>query len=95
MTHQEQIESIRAACIKVNPEIQPPFFTHPSHGRPIRLADVLLAIDTHVQFAFYFQNGDFIRYHDDKRLAHYDLRADDLTLQSPETITFLSEILNP
>lgn len=61
-------------------------------GRPIRLADILLAIDKQYpgNFATVASNG-WLHY-GDKR-CFYDLRADDLEKQSEETIEFLYQLL--
>lgn len=70
-------------------------------GRPIRLADVLLAIDkkyinsssnNHFRSKFEiinasYEDGSF------KHDAYWNLRNDSLTEQSPETIEFISNLL--
>jgi hypothetical protein len=65
---------------------------HEILGRPIRLADVLLAIDKKYpgNFATVASNGWF---HYGYKRCFYDLRADDLREQSEETINFLYELL--
>lgn len=63
--------------------------------RPIRLADVLLAlpgptgIDADGHFLVYDQNG----WHLPGKVVGWDLRADSLDAQSPETIAFLHSLL--
>ena len=116
MTRQQQIQAIREKCIEANPEIDicewsglP--YQHCAckdisrHNRPIRLADILLAInqlqgdgsyvisDAGI-FAFFKAEGARI----DKALkvleCSYNLRADSLESQSDETVDFLHSLLN-
>ena len=58
MNKSQKIEAIRKACIEANPMIRvgiPEYDIHDEHHgdseRPIRLADVLLAINYHREFA--------------------------------------------
>lgn len=73
-------------------------------GRPIRLADVLLAVDkllyieieggrTHPENMFVNCKGDFIL-ETGLILGRWNLREDDLSKQSEETLKFLAELLN-
>lgn len=98
MNKDEQIALIRAKCIEANPEIEElvggdgdPFGNGGPiiQDRPIRLTDVLLAIRQNERY-------------DDIQVAKlvgivglplWNLRADDLTLQSDECITFLADLL--
>lgn len=101
----DKIETIREACIKANADlVELNGAEIPS--RPIRLADVLLAIEEDKQVVIskeddgaYFgkvSNGD-TRYEHDISIrwspAFWNLRADDLTQQSEETINFLYDLL--
>lgn len=106
MNYQQKLEAVRQACIKANPEIFvegcesgiTPCDCHwhknyPPNGnkyRPIRLADVLLAMDTKLETPFFetvnaWETFLFIR---------WDLSKDSLNEQSAETISFLYELLN-
>lgn len=68
-------------------------------GRPIRLADVLMAIKQEHRIFAVDDNGDIISLDIAGRvitypaLANWNLRLDDLTQQSPETLQFLSDLL--
>lgn len=71
-------------------------------GRPIRLADVLLAINsstpTDTAYAI-TESGGFLQIGDSSSIwerldFHWNLLKDDLTLQSPETISFIAELLS-
>jgi hypothetical protein len=72
-------------------------------GRPIRLCDVLLAIDKSVvkeaySFKMYANGYMWLENIPDggtRQDAIYNLRADDLTQQSEECISFLYELLKP
>lgn len=55
----------------------------------IRLADVLLALDTNVDFKKDFPSADFENF----CFNRWNLRADDLTLQSDETINFIYDLV--
>ncbi|UPJ35837.1 hypothetical protein IVB45_02155 [Bradyrhizobium sp. 4] len=62
-------------------------------GRPIRLADCLVAIDQRCRgdnFATVASNGWF---HYGGTRAFWNLRTDDLSQQSPECISFLHDLL--
>ncbi len=115
MTRATQLEVIRTAVIKANPEIgrekwrctscnDQSFFgsenLHSFQGcageiqkelyvsRPIRLADVLLAIGRPALYDssayFLYKNGNEV----------WDLRRDDLTEQSDECVAFLADLLS-
>ncbi len=105
-----KLSEVRAAIVKAVPEIETAVSPtneradngYKIQGRPIRLADVLLAIGktncpkhktfSHLALDMY---GEF--YDSDKNqakvLATWNLRQDDLTLQNPATIDFLHSIL--
>lgn len=101
MTQNDKLEIIKQKCIAANPEIGTAR-AHWPFEREIRLADVLLAVDV-------FRNGKnehgySVRhtgriYEDDlnsvakKQVGVWNLRADDLQEQSPETIEFLYSLL--
>jgi hypothetical protein len=69
-------------------------------GRPIRLADVLLALkesEHRTEVGLNFNLDGAYLYYDDFENASgskYNLKQDDLTLQPPETIDFLYSLLN-
>jgi hypothetical protein len=70
-------------------------FMHLGHGRlrPIRLADVLVAIDkrkSYGEYATIASNGWF---HFDAERSWWNLRKNDLTEQSEECILFLYDLL--
>lgn len=62
-------------------------------GRPIRLADVLLAIASKdiMPILTLYRDDVTIDYH--HKSAEWLLRADDLSQQSPDTLIFLAELL--
>ncbi|TCU78882.1 hypothetical protein EDE08_101665 [Bradyrhizobium sp. R2.2-H] len=86
------IELIRAACIKANSERDWQFFDHvhsPIIGmieEPVRLTDVLLAIGK--------SRVPKSSSKCEKVMWDWKWETDDLTLQSPECIAFLAEILD-
>lgn len=107
MTTQQQIDFIRQKCIEANPEINSGQFlqewsieeinTNPRVAvvRPIRLADVLLAIGkktTH-DFGYYCCDNGVIAQTGSGAKANWNLRKDDLTEQSDECIIFLADLL--
>jgi hypothetical protein len=61
------------------------------YGRPIRLSDVLLAMN--VQLFKDSWDLPVLDYDGSKIIALWNLRKDDLTQQSPETIDFLYDLL--
>jgi len=71
-------------------------------GRPIRLSDVLLAIGFHAHLVVTTE-GEFVEIYDlvtggktvDSKDIRWNLRNDDLTAQSPETLAFISNLLSP
>lgn len=113
MTTQQQIALIRQECIEANPEIvsdKKQIDIRNGHGewlgveetgvmRPIRLADVLLAIPlTEGTTWRVTQNGIFVSVEDEwgKETftdAQWNFLKDDLTEQSEECITFLAGLL--
>ena len=108
MTRQEQLDLVRAACIEANPS-DPTLRDQNSgqglqikraHGRPVRLADVLLAIERsdHDELYSVGEGGWF--YQDTLQGDGYanmdvlwNLRKDDLTEQSDECVSFLAQLL--
>lgn len=92
MTQDEMKEGIRKACIEANPDgdIRTECLNDGYHYREVRLADVLLAIKK----VGYGSTDEWLGV-----LGHladtWNLRADDLESQSPETIEFLNQLLNP
>jgi hypothetical protein len=91
---------VRAACIKANPE-------RDWRGRqwieePVRLADVLLALKGNANIAI-DELGYFMEAEDSTRDNNlyskvyqgrcWNLRQDDLTLQSDECVSFLASLL--
>ena len=140
MTRQHNIEIIRQACIKANPEIMELkpgcfvrdflkgagivmgveknagesdcydiFCTESDHeviwqqprghldvlGRPLKLADVLLAMEP-IGGTTYAADRLINFYVDlDSNDVRWNLRADDLTQQSDECLTFLVGLLDP
>lgn len=67
-------------------------------GRPIRLADVLSAIKQGTSYAV-DARGEFVKFENDDDYedlgVKWNLRNDDLTKQSPETINFIYNLLLP
>jgi hypothetical protein len=105
----DKLETIREKCIEANPEIHRVFdnwasthdrdeeqFTH--EERPIRLADVLLAMEGEPYFIG--TDGCWQRWDDNLGLIScamqnsWNLHEDDLTKQSPETVDFLYALLS-
>lgn len=101
----EQVEIIRAACIKANPAIETRRIEGDDEGQPmwmqdntIHLADVLLAIgeltDAYIVVS---ANGvvhqKILSQFDE--MCRYNLRADDLTQQSDEFLEFAAQLLTP
>lgn len=104
---QAAIEKIRAACIAANRERWNNPDNYESHmsGWTIRLADVLLAIETKsssysVSNVGYFErweclpdtNGRDYRLYSDPKIR-WNLRADDLTQQSDELIELVANLV--
>lgn len=93
-TNEQKIEAIREKCVAANPEKEWILGDERNYDAPARLADVLLAIKLS------FDGGTLTgRLEETKQAIHdladfrWNLRVDDLSLQSPETINFLFEIL--
>lgn len=64
-------------------------------GRPIRLADVLLAV-TQIPRIKMFSQAVIMGAEEPRKIAEiWDLRNDDLTKQSPKTIDFIHNLLCP
>lgn len=95
------IELIRQKRIEANPEIENTYVLDSfweinkvetakiRQGRPIHLADVLLALPNPEPLSLY-PNRLLIGTH--PAVFWWNLRKDDLTEQSEETITFLAEL---
>ena len=79
-----------------NPEGDPmEDFSAYKYDRPIRLADVLLAIsvkDPKIHYGI-TDDGQFINIFDDSSFPWWDLKNDNLESQSKETIDFIHELL--
>lgn len=101
------LETIRAACIKANPEIEAKEHCACGHEltydkgfhRPIRLADVLLAI-WKIRPGSYFVDvrGQFWFWSNIDKPLHnvpcaWKLSKDNVAEQSEETIVFLADLL--
>jgi hypothetical protein len=93
---------IREACIKANPEIVIKATNHVQEirrERPIRLADVLLAV-RELNEAAYFKRihigpgGGSPVSGTEKICDDWDFRNDDLSQQSPETLKFLAYLVS-
>lgn len=117
MTTQDQIQLIREKCIEANPEIATKRLVGDKYEvteefvscRPIRLADILLAInknpedysigtDGRFMKMTWFPNGGFnmewVKESNGVLAIGWNLLKDDLSLQSPETIQFLYQLLS-
>lgn len=100
MTRDEQIRLIRDEVIEAKYETVG--FEHGEWGEkrkePVRLSDVLLAIDrTRTGVRALIQSPDTLTIertmHGYTIIGDWNLRADDLTGQSPECISFLADLL--
>jgi hypothetical protein len=111
-----KLQVIREKCIEANPEIKSDLMECPEcrlavfwdgsrvlKQRPIRLADVLLAIGNMLivvdaEGNFYrlkmMLNWKVPRITKDSHLGKWNLRADDLSQQSPETVDFIYSLLS-
>lgn len=101
---EQYIEKIRKACIAANPdkkngccgeEWREHFCPNCSNRIPFvfRLADVLLAIENRKSTTGFAMSSDGQMMSTALGRGYYDLRADDLTLQSEETLKFISDLL--
>lgn len=94
MTRDQQITAIRAACIKANPDTGWSPLQYMLGGevgrvaRPIRLADVLLAI-TNLGRPLATRGRSLMI----DALVYWDLMQDDLTQQSDECVAYLAHLL--
>lgn len=100
MERYQQLELIRMAAIKANPDKAWDKLLGNKNRRvsvPIRLADVLLAIQattTTKGTTLVNSYGIFMDTHFNMDMnAGWNLRQDDLTLQSDECIKFLADLL--
>lgn len=99
------LEIIRAACIKANPKIivnqhaqligWDHKVTYFEEKRPIRLADVLLAIggESDTEQSQWRYLGNLSKVCGFGWNVAWNLRNDDLSQQSPETLRFLANLL--
>lgn len=114
MTSSTHLESIRGACIEANPEIEKQKCVMcgyvdcdrsttgcPAYiGRPIRLADILIALETYsILGGWQFMVdvcGDFYALPDGNNpqiKSRWNLRKDNLEDQSEECLAFLASLL--
>lgn len=94
MTKQEQLDFIRSRCIAANPEIEERSRFNRLHEvrvLPIRLADLLLAIDGLT--AGKVPGNDFAYIRKGNVRSKWLLTKDDLTEQSNECVSFLYDLL--
>src|SRR5688500_10234720 len=107
MNTPQKVDAIRSRCIEANPEIRntDECFVHDRtlqggleagdsclcKFRPIRLADVVQAhrgrYSPTTAYTFSLKVAELVNY--------WDCKQDDLTKQSPETISFLADLLTP
>jgi hypothetical protein len=84
-----KLETIRQKCIEANPDLQYRLehliASDTFEVGPIRLADVLLAMHS--------RDSGWTPKEVMRLLSLWNLREDDLTKQSPETIQFLASLL--
>lgn len=105
MTPYQKQKVISDACIAANPSIKESEYCECGHqmyyqgiekGRPIRLADVLLAIGRRGDRWNIGGDGCFNhldQFNNWQKVAQWNLKSDTLSAQSPETIDFLYELL--
>jgi hypothetical protein len=103
MTKDQKLEAIRAKCIAANPQ-EKPWMSESERVwddavRPVRLADVLLAIPIAAVTLQLWPDRLWITYTDPGHdgAAHdgaWELTKDDLSLQSQETIDFIHSLLS-
>jgi hypothetical protein len=98
------LDLIRQKCIEANPDIEKaqevPCYCHNdpkcinAPKRPIRLADVLLAIgQKYGDHVLEFSGVETCSLEAARSVRKWNLREDDLTKQSPETLEFLASLL--
>jgi hypothetical protein len=95
MNLEQQLADIRAKCIEANPEKD---WTRITVDEPCRLADVLLAMDSNNVAvkdtgAILVRDPETYNFGWEKPHPVWNLRTDDLTQQSPETIAFIHSLL--
>ena len=90
MTRDQQLEAIRAACIKANPNRhrENARWWHRYEPEPVRLADVLLAV-TELGRPMATRSRSLIM----DALVQWDLMRDDLAQQSDECVAFPYDLL--
>ncbi len=103
LTREQKIERIREACVKANKD-RYIAWGNDNLDQTIRLADVLLVmreqgvraskIVLFLGFDVSLDNNINPNYEVSYDHSYWNLRADDLTLQSDPTIDFLDEVLD-
>lgn len=90
----DHLETIRGACIKSQSDKDFVFYegTNGPVYEPIRLADVLLAINSSIIKRPHGGSNEMSAAWV-QTVAYWNLRKDDLSLQSPETLEFLVGLL--
>lgn len=105
-SREEKLKVIRVAAISANPEIgKQETNLRISRGRiqniegwqsrQIKIADILLVLQEKSGWYFTGVAKGMMIFESGARYYYYNLRADDLTQQSEECISFLYELLKP
>jgi hypothetical protein len=90
MTHQEKLEAIRKACVEANPKREWTMIVGGGWTEsPVRLADVLLAMDAKLKTPFFETANDWERF----LFIKWNLYKDSLEEQSEETVAFIYDLL--
>jgi hypothetical protein len=94
----ERLLFLQRRCIALNPDI--PGWEHGSYNYPIRLADVLPAMEAARHYIGVMDDGKLVHLSADLNARRYtplraswDITSDDLQSQSEETINTLYELL--
>jgi len=94
----ERLLFLQRRCIALNPDI--PGWEHGSYNYPIRLADVLPAMEAARRYIGVMDDGKLVHLSADLNARRYtpleaswDITSDDLQSQSEETINTLYELL--
>lgn len=94
----ERLLFLQRRCIALNPDI--PGWEHGSYNYPIRLADVLPAMEAARRYIGVMDDGKLVHLSPDLNARRYtplratwDITSDDLQSQSEETINTLYELL--
>ena len=100
-TRQENLQIIRDACVAANPKERVIIGGVLEIITPIRLADVLLAVEGNdtrdllrIDEYGVFWIGNSIEVVRENHKIQYNLRTDDITLQSDECIEFIAGLLD-